>query len=157
MDRVNVGCGTILLPGYINLDVDGAEGGVQCDVRDGLPFGNGELAEVRADQFIEHLTVDDLREFLRECARVLCQGGEIRLSFPDIAAIAGMAARRELDAVAHQECVDSGLGLLNYMGHGWGHKSILTLELVQREVTTWFEPMWACVVGTNGLLIARKR
>lgn len=168
MVRVNVGCGRRPLPGYINLDMQryaGAEYAlaefVMCDIRDGLPFEDESVAEVRADQFIEHLTLEELRAFLQECHRVLCEWGEVRLSFPDITAIAREAEAGRQDHVADRErCgvpgVPKGLCVLNHAVHGWGHRIILTAPLARVLIAQWFEPLWEGRNTTNAIIIARK-
>ena len=54
-DRLHVGCGSLILPGWINVDLE-SQPGVDhvLDVRRGLPFGN--LRYVFAEHFLEHLT-----------------------------------------------------------------------------------------------------
>jgi hypothetical protein len=168
LDRVNVGCGPRPLPGYINVDiVDYPEchaPGIefrQVTAGEGLPFGDGTLAEVRADQFLEHLTLPELAAFVDDCARMLCVGGEVRFSFANIAAIAALAATGELDVVADREgcgCagVPRGLAVLNHARHGSGHRTILTTALVEQLVAQRLHVTWHAIVGTNGLVIAVK-
>ena len=160
-ERVNVGCGDNPLPGYINLDIDAGEGRRQCDVREGLPFVAGSMAEVRADQFLEHLTLAELAAFLDDCKRVLCVGGEVRFSFPDIDGIAKAAARGDLDGVpideeSSQADVPKGFAVLNFMHSGWGHKAILTTTFVERMIAERLQVTWRAIVVTNGLVIAVK-
>jgi hypothetical protein len=166
-ERLNVGCGPVQLLGYLNMDIEsqayvhGARF-QRCDVRSGLPLGAGQAVEVRADQFIEHLTLPELAAFVCEAHRVLTPGGELRLSFPDVRAIAELAGRGELDYVARNEGLEDGSGmplglaLLNYCVTAWGHKSILTLETVLPMVRERFEVIWHCVQVTNALIIARR-
>lgn len=167
--HLNIGCGPWVLPGYVNLDLQtysewaSAPPGATmlCDVRQGLPFPDGTAASILAEQFLEHLSLPEMPPFLDECRRVLCPGGRLQLTFPDVAAIAEIAARGEQDFVSEGEgCivpgVPPGLCVLNHVATGWGHKSILTLGTVRPMVRKRFEVLWACVNGTNALVIARR-
>lgn len=64
------------------------------DVREGLGWPDASVAVVYSSHFIEHLTRDDARAFLRECYRVLAPGGICRIVTPDLHAW----ARQYIDA-----------------------------------------------------------
>jgi SAM-dependent methyltransferase len=79
MIRVNLGCGTRPLDGWVNLDVVKLPG---VDVVHDLnevpwPFADGEAAEIMAEDVFEH--VADALAFMAECWRVLAPGGHLRL------------------------------------------------------------------------------
>jgi len=169
--RVNVGCGPLPLPGYVNLDKRAYaawEGRADCrvhDVREGLPFADGSIAEVRGDQFPEHLSLPELAAFLQECRRVLAERGEVRLSFPDMIGIAQMAAAGGLDGVLPANGreptpgVPAGLTVMDMVARceAWGHVTCLTVELLQQMVqAAGLAVDWIARCGTNGLVIARQ-
>jgi len=165
--RVNVGCGQVVLPGYLNIDCDDtppARPDLVHDVRLWLPFADGTVHEVRGDQFAEHLTLEELAAFLQECRRVLVEGGEVRLSFPDMVGQAEAAARGELDEVPGENGaeptpgVPPGLTVLNWQqGPMWGHRTLLTVELMRQMVEqAGFDVQWAARCGCNGLVIGRR-
>ena len=171
LPRVNVGCGPLPLPGYDNLDLrayDEWEGRTDCrlhDVREGLPFADGSVAEVRGDQFPEHLTLEELAAFLRECRRVLVERGELRLSFPDTITIAEWAAGGELDAIPENngrppiEGVPPGMMVLQIHARDeqWGHVICVTVELLHQMVeAAGLKVDWVARCATNGLVIGRK-
>ncbi len=166
MPRVNCGCWTHPLPGYVNIDMSPAavdcEHGDQIllhDVRDGLQFADGSVAEVRGDQFLEHLSLPEIVAFLAECARVLCVGGEVRFEFPDMIACAGGSI--DARCVAEQgrgiEGVPDDLTMLNLLTHEWGHQCILSLELVLPLFERHFAVRHAARFGANALVIGVKR
>src|SRR6266481_6546302 len=66
--KLQCGCGTNLLPDWLNTDIGGT--GLSCrtraylDVTRGLPFPDGSLARIFSEHMIEHLTLDQGRRFL---------------------------------------------------------------------------------------------
>lgn len=164
MERVNCGCWHRVLPGYVNIDFNPAarecEGGeyiVVHDLTEGIPFIDASLAEVRGDQFLEHLELPQIRDFLDECARVLCVGGEVRFTFPDIRlAIGGRQVLLVQEQGLGIEGVPDQLVYLNLLTHEWGHRSILSLEALTPMVAERFTILHAATYGVDGLIIARK-
>lgn len=81
--KVNLGCGRLKLPEYIGIDVmqivDGNGDKMVDIVRDvekqGLPFCDNSVIEIKADNVLEHL--DDLIGVMNECWRVLGPDGFI--------------------------------------------------------------------------------
>lgn len=95
--KLNLGCGGRPLEGYINVDIDSAD-----DLRRryphykfppdlkiynydifNLPYKNGEITEIRADAFIEHLSFIEEPKFFKEVIRVLKPGGVFNFQVPD--------------------------------------------------------------------------
>lgn len=96
--RVNVGCGQFPLPDYLNLDADPTTpADWHCQVPP-LPFEDGDVEEVWACHFLEHLTPDEAAAFLAECKRVLVPGGKLQIVVPDFYEI----ARRYVDEMPDQ-------------------------------------------------------
>lgn len=86
---VNLGCGAIHHPRWLNLDVEPTDPAVRpLDVRKGIPLANGAAAACFSSHVIEHLSPDAARGFLEEQWRVLGSGGIIRVVCPDLAEIA---------------------------------------------------------------------
>jgi len=83
--KVHIGCGSNLLPGWLNCDIDQCSSEVIfLDARRKLPFPNESVHYVFAEHFIEHLDRQQGLCFLKECYRVLVAGGILRLSTPDL-------------------------------------------------------------------------
>jgi predicted SAM-dependent methyltransferase len=57
------------------------------DIRKRLPFPDNYATAVYASHLLEHLYSDEAKELLRECFRILCPEGIIRLIVPDLNAI----------------------------------------------------------------------
>lgn len=95
--RLNLGCASRPLSGYINIDLDSKEQIVgrypglklpegikiyQYDIFN-LPFDANSIDEVKADSMIEHLSFSQEKLFFYEMKRVLKIGGELIFSVPD--------------------------------------------------------------------------
>ena len=117
--KLHIGAGTITLPGWLNIDQQPLPGiDHVLDIRDGLPFENVEA--IFAEHFIEHLTLREATEFLRECRRVLVPTGVLRLSTPNLdwVWVSHYMPPETLSAEhALQGCME-----LNRAFHGWGHR-----------------------------------
>jgi SAM-dependent methyltransferase len=79
--RLNLGCGTDIRPGFVNLDIAPLPG---VDVVHDLavlplPFPDAAFAEVNAKDILEHV---DLVAVLRELHRILAPGGRLVIESP---------------------------------------------------------------------------
>jgi len=95
--KLNLGCASRPLPGYINIDLDTIEEirarysniDIPQDVEVfqydifSLPFADGTVSEVRSDSMLEHLSFLEEKKFFYEMLRVLRPGGELVFSVPD--------------------------------------------------------------------------
>ena len=78
--------GVDLVPEFAAAAIDKGIEARTADVsREGLPFGAGEIDAIYAGALIEHLY--DPEFFLRECRRVLKEGGIVILTTPNIASL----------------------------------------------------------------------
>lgn len=75
--KINFGCGSNLLEGWINKDAE-------CDIRKPLPFADGVADRILAEHVVEHVTHQEAWSFFVECKRVLKRGGVLRVAIPDI-------------------------------------------------------------------------
>jgi len=82
---LNVGAGDSGKEGWVNLDaVPGTKINCQYDARKRLPFPNGSVKGIFSEHFFEHLDyTEEAPLFLRECHRVLRDGGVLRIIVPD--------------------------------------------------------------------------
>ncbi len=80
-DRLNLGCGTDIRAGYVNLDVAPLPGvDVVHDLADlPLPFTDGRFSEIVCKDVLEHL---DYVPVLRELHRILRPGGLLHVEAP---------------------------------------------------------------------------
>lgn len=90
--KLNIGCFTVMFHhGWFNIDIHNLiefaaknyYQFIQHDVTTGIPFSSGDVHFIYASHFLEHLNQREGLKFLKECHRVLCKGGIIRIAVPD--------------------------------------------------------------------------
>lgn len=89
MVQLNIGCEDHRIPGYIGVDANPHARAVEVvAVQPGpLPYGPGEVQDIYAGHFVEHLEPWAIVDWLRDCAALLAPGGSLTLVVPDIARI----------------------------------------------------------------------
>lgn len=135
--RLHLGCGRIALEGWVNVDLFGSRADLVWDLRRPIPFPDNAASAVFHEHLLEHLPVPVAVGFLRECRRVLAQGGILRVVVPDFekymrsyvdgsAFISSIRPDRPTSLLAIEEIV-----------YGYGHRSMwdgTTLLVVLAEV-----------------------
>ena len=89
--RLNLGCGSRILPGHVNVDIakiDGADVICDLDVKP-WPWDDGTVESIEAKDVFEH--VADPVTFMTECHRVLAPGGRLHIRTPNVFANAADA------------------------------------------------------------------
>jgi predicted SAM-dependent methyltransferase len=90
MRLLNIGCGRVAHPAWINYDLEQVS---DCphvrvhDLRTGIPEADGSIDAVYSSHVLEHLTPEEAIPFLAEQRRVLKPGGVLRIVVPDLEAI----------------------------------------------------------------------
>ncbi len=134
---VNFGCGQLIRPEWVNLDIDPRDPAVMhADFRHPLPFESGTVDAVYHSHVLEHLDRDDAKAFLKENARVLKPGGVLRVVVPDLEVVVSHylealqgIERGDPEAAALAEW--ARLDLLDQMvRRTWGGKMIEFLKTV---------------------------
>jgi len=91
-DRVHLGCGGDMRPGWLNIDYrpgaavgyDRASGFLNYDLRQGLPeLADGSVEMFFSSHFFEHLRHEEALNLMRQCRRALKAGGIARFQMPD--------------------------------------------------------------------------
>ena len=91
---INVGCGSIYHNAWVNLDVYPSSPDVRrWDIRNGIPFPEGQADAIYASHVMEHLSRSDAMSLAKECRRAIRSGGIIRLVVPDLEAIVSQYLR----------------------------------------------------------------
>ncbi len=89
MKLINLGCGNVFHPDWINLDLAPSHAQIiACDIRQNLPYPDNFFDACYSSHVIEHLKPEICHQFLRECQRILKPNGIIRVVVPDLEAIA---------------------------------------------------------------------
>jgi predicted SAM-dependent methyltransferase len=110
---MNIGCGTVCHPDWINLDIHPSGSHVRrWDAKEGLPCGDGEVEVCYASHVIEHLHPADAEGLLRQCHRVLKNRGIVRIVVPDLeglvreyVSVLGRVDRGDTQAFADHEWI----------------------------------------------------
>jgi SAM-dependent methyltransferase len=85
--QLNIGCGQVLHPEWLNADFRERPGVVAVDARRPLPFEDAVFDAVYHSHMLEHLSRDDALRFISECRRVLAPGGVLRIVVPDFGSV----------------------------------------------------------------------
>jgi predicted SAM-dependent methyltransferase len=73
--NLDIGCGPKKEKDFIGVDVRDCGQDIIWDVREGIPLPDGSVDKIWTSHFLEHLTDQESKDFLRECYRVLYVGG----------------------------------------------------------------------------------
>ena len=73
--KLHLGCGYHIMPGWVNIDIDSIVADVHLDLRNPIPYSDKSILYIFSEHFIEHLSIEEARIFLRECYRVLVPKG----------------------------------------------------------------------------------
>ena len=130
--RLHIGSGPLAIAGWTNVDVAAYPGvDVVLDVREPWPFA--DVDAIFAEHFLEHLTLAEGLRFLRECRRVLGDGGVLRLSTPNLDWVWLTHYKPPAELSIEEQL--TGCLEINRAFHGWGHQFLYnfrTLELALR-------------------------
>lgn len=89
MKLLNLGCGTRTHPSWTNVDFKAhTDGVIEHNLLAGLPFADESFGAVYHSHLLEHLPKSYAPKFLKECFRILRNGGIIRVAVPDLEQIA---------------------------------------------------------------------
>jgi len=83
MTKLNLGCGNMLLDGFVNCDKYDTKADVICDVK-ALPFPDASVEEIYASHILEHFDFKEAFGVLLEWKRVLEDGGRLTVETPDL-------------------------------------------------------------------------
>jgi GT2 family glycosyltransferase/predicted SAM-dependent methyltransferase len=91
--RLNLGCSTYYIPGFVNIDTNpNRHPDLIADVLN-LPYGPNMIDEIYAGHLLEHLTWDEGQAALKHWWTLMKRGAEIRITVPNF----DLLAKRYLD------------------------------------------------------------
>lgn len=95
--RVNLGAGSDIRKGWLNVDIRPGEGvNVVSDVSH-LPFDDNSIAKIYASDVLEHVMYAQVSKTLKEWHRVLAGKGTITIKVPSLSTIATNYVRHTID------------------------------------------------------------
>lgn len=86
INKVNFGCGSDYKKGWLNLDVNNIAD-YWVDVRNPINIQDNSVDFIYSSHMVEHLEHNELIFHLKECHRILKQGGILRLGIPDFPSV----------------------------------------------------------------------
>jgi len=150
--KLNVGCGKVKLPGWVNIDIEpGAD--LVIDVREGLPFNDNSVDFIYNEHFVEHLTYEECEKVLREFWRCLKKGGVLRIAAPDLDFIIQIYDRD----FKNQDWFPAGFEFVKTKGmamnmafRSWGHKFLYNEEeLTGQLIKVGFQNIKRCELNKS--------
>ena len=137
--KLHIGGGWRRLDGWLNTDLELIPDVVRLDATQRLPFRNGTFQYVYTEHMIEHVPYQEGAYILRECHRVMRNGGAIRVITPDLAAIMGLysgnlSTTQEkylswfCQTFVSEEYPPNAVSAINAMFRLWGHQFIYDEE-----------------------------
>lgn len=141
--KLHVGAGQAWLPGWLNSDYSPFNREViYLDATERLPFPDASFHYVFSEHMLEHIPYAKGEFFLAECKRILCPGGKVRVSTPNLARFASMYCSPERQE--HKQYIEWALRLnslpqrarhecfvLNNFVRSWGHQFIYDEETLK--------------------------
>ena len=108
VDKLHVGCGLVLLDGWLNILYEPRQEYGRVKEKDGTlllnynllkkwPMNDNVVNFIAGSHFIEHLDLNHGIRFLKESFRVMRPGGVIRLSCPDLEIYVRNYAEKNMD------------------------------------------------------------
>jgi predicted SAM-dependent methyltransferase len=149
--KINLGCGTKLLKGFINVDImDFAREGyefVRSDVRK-LPFKDNYADYILAYQVLEHIPIWEVAVTLAEWRRVLKPGGRMVVTCPNfdhlVWAWINEITNKKLDQEKYLQLTQHIYG--NQMHEGESHKTPMTPQFLNACMSVAGFKEWKCSV-----------
>jgi predicted SAM-dependent methyltransferase len=146
--RLHIGSGVIVLPGWLNVDLDPPTPEVVLmNATRRFPLPSGRFTHVFSEHMIEHVSWEAGQAMLGECFRVMRPGGRIRIATPDLRFLIALydAERSELQQryVEHTSRADGtdahepfDVFTINRFFKAWGHQFIYDCRALRLALET---------------------
>lgn len=132
--KLHLGCGSHLIDGWLNSDLFPPSRQVlHIDATKTYPFDSETFDYVFSEHMIEHISYEKGQYMLKECFRVLKDGGKIRISTPDLSFLISLYQgekselqktyiRYQVETWGLPYCEDTFV--INNFVRNWGHTFI---------------------------------
>lgn len=147
MKKLHLGCGSVLIDGWVNIDLDSPVADLHHDLTEPLPFADASISHIFAEHLIEHVDHSEAHSLVNECWRVLKPGGVLRLTTPDLNWLATVYFSSLTHLWGELWQPGSPCAMLNEGMRAWGHKYLydspeLHALLVSRGFSQVTEYAW---------------
>ena len=142
--KLHLGCGTVHLPGWVNIDLASrareldTPPDLNLDVRVPLPFPDGSTRLIYHEHLIEHLTIDEGQRCLRDWFRLLQPGGVLRIATPDLEYLVERYRSGWHDqawlALPEYAFIQTRAEMLNVALRWWDHRYLYDGEELERRL-----------------------
>lgn len=130
--KLNLCCGQMILPGYVNIDAfPGAGVDVVCDIRE-LSYEPGSVDEAVMFHCIEHFSLDDACAIIRNVFAMLRPGGRVVIEAPDVF----KAVRNSPSEFETVKGIFGDIAELRKGKDGYAHRWGWTGSLMQQELAS---------------------
>ena len=141
---IQMGCGTNILPGWINLDLS------KYDITRPLPWEDGCVDAYFLEHMIEHVLPAEAYGFFKEAWRTLKPGGVLRLSFPDLLRIAKRSTPEYIRFLEENHWGDGSPGsALRNIIENHHHKALWTAETLAAILESLGYEISICSLGES--------
>ena len=135
--KLHLGCGTVRLDGWINIDLE-TRADLALDVRRPLPFKDGAARLIYHEHLMEHLTVEEGCAGLRDWFRLLGPGGVLRIATPDLAYVVERYGGDWRDQawlrLPEYAFIRTRAEMINVSFRWWGHRYLYDGEELERRM-----------------------
>jgi predicted SAM-dependent methyltransferase len=148
VQKLHLGCGWNLLPGWLNVDyVPERRGALYLDARRPFFFKDETFDYIFSEHMIEHMSYHDGLNMLGECHRILKGRGKIRIETPDLAFLIALYCddksplQRDYIAWASRTFIrdapeDNEVFVMNNFMRDWGHMFIYDEHTLKTAMIT---------------------
>jgi predicted SAM-dependent methyltransferase len=138
--KLYLGCGDLLMPGWLNADAYPRRSGVYCfNATKRFPFPDASFDFVYSEHMIEHIPFAGAKVMMGEIFRVLKPGGRVRIATPDLDRL--MALKTTVPTPLQRDYIDFSIAtfapeainknpcfVINSFVRDWGHTFIFDRE-----------------------------
>jgi SAM-dependent methyltransferase len=161
---LQIGAGTNQLPGWLKTDLNPDLKTVYMDAKKRFPFADCTFSYIVAEHVIEHIPHKDALNMLRECHRVLKNGGVARISTPSIE-LTHQLMHSPLTPVLERYVSwsnstyagagagnsDSAIHVVNRLQHEWGHQFLYDADTLAADLRqSGFAEVAECAPNKSG-------
>jgi len=154
--KLNLGCGKDYIKGFINIDtIKGFKADLYHDLRYPLPYSSETVTYIKAKDIFEHFNKYEAEIVFRGWVNLLCEGGIIEVTVPDIEVIIKNFNGDTLLNLIFGEPLFAGIDTGNFGMHKWGYTKQTLKKLFEDNDLEVLELV--NVDGTNIFCKGRKK
>jgi predicted SAM-dependent methyltransferase len=152
--KLHLGCGTVRLEDWVNVDIETSQADLTLDITRGLPLPDGSARLIYHEHVMEHITVEEGKACLRDWFRLLEPGGVLRIATPDLAYVVeryrGDWRNQAWLRLPEYSFIQTPAEMLNTSMRWWDHQYLYDEEELRRRMTdAGFRTIRRCAIGES--------